>query len=54
MTMALCNPIKFFSAHDKKSSTSQEADLEVSPAVAETNVLPIQPEIMGGMWKLVC
>lgn len=48
MTMALCNPIKFFTAHDKKSSVSQEADMEVSPAEAETNVLLIQPEIMGG------
>ncbi|XP_048341976.1 1-phosphatidylinositol 4,5-bisphosphate phosphodiesterase beta-2 isoform X2 [Sphaerodactylus townsendi] len=47
MTMALCNPIKFFSAHDKKSSTGQEADMErpslqkgLSTTQINTNGLP--------------
>ncbi|KAL8169381.1 UNVERIFIED_CONTAM: 1-phosphatidylinositol 4,5-bisphosphate phosphodiesterase beta-2 [Gekko kuhli] len=47
MTMALCNPIKFFSAHDKKSSTSQEAAVErpslqkgLSTIQLNTNGLP--------------
>nr|XP_056707063.1 1-phosphatidylinositol 4,5-bisphosphate phosphodiesterase beta-2 [Euleptes europaea] len=47
MTMALCNPIKFFSAQDKKSSKSQEADMErhslqkgLSTTQLNTNGLP--------------
>ncbi|XP_054828199.1 1-phosphatidylinositol 4,5-bisphosphate phosphodiesterase beta-2 isoform X2 [Eublepharis macularius] len=47
MTMALCNPIKFFSAQDKKSTKTQEADMEkpglqkgLSTTQLNTNGLP--------------